>query len=90
MLLLGGKSFEVDGITVGVDHADPNLWWHGPGPVALARRPDGQAAFTFIKYKPAAVQGGGRHFADHLMVERERPGSLKEAWIRHLFANRSL
>jgi hypothetical protein len=43
---------------VGVDHADPNLWWHGPGPVALARGPDGQAAFTFIKYRPAVVQAG--------------------------------
>src|SRR5215472_6724892 len=58
MLLLGGKGFEVDGVTVGVDHADPNLWWHGPGPVALARGPDGHAAFTFIKYKPAAIQAG--------------------------------
>jgi hypothetical protein len=60
MLLLGGKGFEVDGVTVGVDHADPNLWWHGPGPVALTRGPDGQAAFTFIKYKPAAVQAGAK------------------------------
>ncbi|RIE00616.1 hypothetical protein [Cohnella faecalis] len=30
-----------------------------PGPVQLARR-DGRAAFTFIKYKPAAVTGGAK------------------------------
>lgn len=61
MLLLGSKSITVDGIQVFPDHADPNQFWYLPGPVALARRlPDRRAAFTFIKYKPAAVSGGAK------------------------------
>lgn len=60
MLLLGSRSITVEGITVFPDHADPDQFWYLPGPVQLARRPDGSQAFTFIKYKPAAVTGGAK------------------------------
>lgn len=60
MLLLGSRSITVEGITVFPDHADPDQFWYLPGPVQLARRPDGEQAFTFIKYKPAAVAGGAK------------------------------
>lgn len=61
MLLLNtARSITVDGVTVFPDHADPNQFWYLPGPVSLARRPGGQPAFTFIKYKPAAVAGGAK------------------------------
>lgn len=60
MLLLGSKTITVEGITVFPDHADPAQFWYLPGPVSLARRDDGQAVFTFIKYKPAAVAGGAK------------------------------
>ncbi len=51
----------IDGITVFFDHADPSQFWYLPGPVRLARRTeDRRAAFTFIKYKPAAVAGGAK------------------------------
>jgi hypothetical protein len=61
MLTLGNKTITVDGITVFADHADPNQFWYLPGPVALARSgPDKKAAFSFIKYKPAAVAGGAK------------------------------
>jgi hypothetical protein len=42
------------------DHADPNQFWYLPGPVSIARRLDGKPAFTFIKFKPAAVAGGAK------------------------------
>ena len=59
MLLLGSTTFTVDGIEVYADHADPNQFWYLPGPVALARKGPGKvAAFTFIKFKPAAVASG--------------------------------
>ena len=60
MLLLGSRTITVEGITVFPDHADPDQFWYLPGPVQLARRPDGEQAFTFIKYKPAAVAGGAK------------------------------
>ncbi len=61
MLTLGNKTITVEGITVFADHADPNQFWYLPGPVALARSgPDKKAAFSFIKYKPAAVAGGAK------------------------------
>lgn len=60
MLLLGSRSITVEGVTVFPDHADPDQFWYLPGPVQLARRPDGDQAFTFIKYKPAAVAGGAK------------------------------
>ena len=60
MLLLGSRSITVEGVTVFPDHADPDQFWYLPGPVALRRRDDGRAAFTFIKYKPAAVGGGAK------------------------------
>jgi hypothetical protein len=61
MLLLGKPVTTVDGLEVYADHADPDLFWVLPGPVSLARRgQDRRAAFTFIKYKPAAVAGGAK------------------------------
>ncbi|MEL6160751.1 MAG: hypothetical protein AAFR18_16195 [Cyanobacteria bacterium J06627_32] len=61
MLLLGSTTMTVEGITVFPDHADPDQYWYLPGPVSLARRQaDKRAAFTFIKYKPAAVSAGAR------------------------------
>ena len=59
MLLLGSRTMTIEGITIFPDHADPSQFWYLPGPVQLARR-DGRAAFTFIKYKPAAVAGGAK------------------------------
>lgn len=59
MLLLGSRTITIEGITIFPDHADPNQFWYLPGPVQLSRR-DGRAAFTFIKYKPAAVAGGAK------------------------------
>ena len=60
MLLLNSpRSIVVDGLTVFPDHADENQFWVLPGPVQLGkRRADGRASFTFIKFKPAAVQAG--------------------------------
>lgn len=61
MLLLGSKTMTIEGITVFFDHADPSQFWYLPGPVRLARRTaDRRAAFTFIKYKPAAVASGAK------------------------------
>lgn len=60
MLLLNSpRSIVIDGLTVFPDHADENQFWVLPGPVQLGRRrSDGRASFTFIKFKPAAVQAG--------------------------------
>ena len=60
MLLLNSpRTLVVDNITVFPDHADENQFWVLPGPVQLARRAsDQRAQFTFIKYKPAAVEAG--------------------------------
>ena len=58
LLLSTARSITVDGVTIFPDHADPNQFWYLPGPVSLARKTDGQAVFTFIKYKPAAVEAG--------------------------------
>jgi hypothetical protein len=61
MLLLGSKSITVEGIQVFPDHADPNQFWYLPGPVALKRDPTThEADFTFLKFRPAAVQGGAK------------------------------
>jgi hypothetical protein len=57
MLLFGAKQIVMEGVQVFTDHADPDQFWYLPAPVALARR-EGQAAFTLIKYKPAAVAAG--------------------------------
>ncbi|WP_218034001.1 hypothetical protein, partial [Paenibacillus koleovorans] len=59
MLLLGSRTITVEGVTIFPDHADPSQFWYLPGPVQLARR-DGQGVFTFIKYKPAAVEAGAK------------------------------
>ena len=61
------------------DHADPDQFWYLPAPVCLARRgADNEAAFTFIKYKPAVVQAGveGGGF---LMFYTEEPRRLRAA-----------
>jgi hypothetical protein len=58
VLRLGEGVETIEGITVYPDHADPSQYWCLPGPVSLARRADGHAQFTFIKYKPAAVEAG--------------------------------
>ncbi|NTU82804.1 MAG: hypothetical protein HGA45_26130, partial [Chloroflexales bacterium] len=59
LLLNSSKTITVDGVTVFPDHADPNQFWYLAAPVKLARRrADDRAQFTFIKYKPAAVQAG--------------------------------
>jgi hypothetical protein len=59
MLQFGAKTFTIDGVTVFSDHADPLQFWFLPAPVDLARRPpDKRAAFTLIKWKPAAVAAG--------------------------------
>ena len=65
MLKLGTGMETIDGVTVFPDHADPEQWWYLPGPVALSRREDGRANFSFIKFKPAAVEGakGGGYLA---------------------------
>ena len=61
MLLLGAKSITVEGVEVFPDHANPDMFWCLPSPVALERKgPDQDAAFTMIKYKPAAVAGGAK------------------------------
>lgn len=60
MLMLGGRSITVEGITVFPDHADQDQFWYLPGPVQLARDQQDQASFTFIKYKPAAVSAGAK------------------------------
>lgn len=60
MLLLGSKSFTVDGVTVFTDHRTDDLWVL-PSDVSLATDPlTGKPKFTFIKYKPAAVAGGAK------------------------------
>lgn len=60
MLLLGSRTITVEGITVFPDHADPDQFWYLPGPVQLGDLPSKEKAFTFIKYKPAAVAGGAK------------------------------
>lgn len=61
MLLLGSKTITIEGITVFPDHANPDKFWYLPGPISLARgKSDRRHAFTFIKYKPAAVDGGAK------------------------------
>jgi hypothetical protein len=61
MQQLGAATITVDGVTVFSDHADPNQFWYLPSPVALAKRQsDGRPAFTFIKWRPAAVEAGAK------------------------------
>lgn len=60
MLLLGAKTFTIDGVTVFADHADQNQFWYLPGPVSIAKRDDGSPDFTFIRYKPAVVSAGAK------------------------------
>ena len=63
MMQLGSTSFVVDGVQVFHDHADPNVFWYLPAPVAIGTRPDGSPAFTLMIFKPAPVgqvtKGGG-------------------------------
>src|SRR5215813_7262474 len=82
LLLSAARTITVDGITVYPDHADPNQFWYLPGPVSLAKRADGQASFTFIKYKPAAVEGGAKGggfvmFTTSLKLDRGTEGRIK-------------
>jgi len=58
VLRLGDGVQTIEGVTVFPDHADKSVYWYLAAPVSLARRQDGHAQFTFIKYKPAAVEGG--------------------------------
>lgn len=60
MLQLGSTSFVVDGVQVFHDHADPNVFWYLPAPVALGTRPDGEEAFTLMIFKPAPGGAGAR------------------------------
>lgn len=60
MQQLGAATITVDGVTVFSDHADPNQFWYLPSPVSLAKRQDGSPAFTFIKWRPAAVEAGAK------------------------------
>ncbi|MGV9868065.1 hypothetical protein [Rhodococcus koreensis] len=60
MLLLGSRTITVEGVTVFPDHADPDQFWYLPAPVQLGDLPSGEKAFTFIKYRPAAVTGGAK------------------------------
>ena len=81
LLLSAAKTITVDGVTVFPDHADPNQFWYLPGPVGLAKRKDGQAVFTFIKYKPAAVEagvkgGGFVMFATNLKLDSGTEGRI--------------
>ena len=64
MLLLGSKTFTIDGMTIFSDHADPNQFWYLPAPVALETRPDGKdLQLSLLVYRPevaaAGVKGGG-------------------------------
>ncbi|MFJ8536819.1 hypothetical protein [Streptomyces sp. NPDC093591] len=63
MLQLGSRAFDIDGVTVFHDHADPHQFWYLATQVALGKRPDGSPAFSLIHYKPAVaeagVEGGG-------------------------------
>src|SRR2546426_7379882 len=82
LLLSAPRTITVDGIPVFPDHADPNQFWYLPGPVSLTRRTDGQSVFTFIKYKPAAVEGGAKGggfvmFATSLKLDRATEGRVK-------------
>ncbi|HMF89472.1 MAG TPA: hypothetical protein VKL40_02430 [Candidatus Angelobacter sp.] len=81
LLLSAPRTIIVDGVTVFPDHADPNQFWYLPGPVTLARRPDNQADFTLIKYKPAAVEGGAKGggfvmFSTCLKLDRATEGKI--------------
>ncbi|MFE0148340.1 hypothetical protein ACFWY5_14445 [Nonomuraea sp. NPDC059007] len=63
MLQLGSQTFEVDGVTVFRDHADPDQFWYLATEVVLRTRSDGRAAFSFLQYRPdvkdAGIEGGG-------------------------------
>ncbi|MEX5710280.1 hypothetical protein AB1484_18715 [Parafrankia sp. FMc6] len=63
MLQLASGTFDVDGVTVFPDHADPLQFWYLATRVALGRRPDGSPAISLIEYRPAVaeagVEGGG-------------------------------
>src|SRR5262245_30317389 len=95
MLLLGGKTFTVDGITVFSDHADPNQYWYLPAPVALEKRGDDpkEPQFTFIKFREvptgssgaSAVKGGGYlAFTAALPLDPDEERTIL-AQVRHNF-----
>jgi hypothetical protein len=58
MLQLGSATFDIDGVTVCRDHADPDQFWYLASRVVLDKRPDGSPAFSLLKWKPAAVEAG--------------------------------
>ncbi|GAA4036376.1 hypothetical protein GCM10022247_72650 [Allokutzneria multivorans] len=55
-----GTQFEVDGVQVFADHADPAQFWYLATQVRLGRGTDGGPAFSMIKYRPAVAEGGVR------------------------------
>jgi len=83
MLVLGSATFTIDGVTIFKDHADPDQFWYLAAPVTLARRPiDQRASFTFIKYKPKAVEAGkGGGFLLFTTEVKLTPGSILETKI---------
>src|SRR5712671_5106433 len=86
MLLLGSKTFTVDGITVFSDHADPNQFWYLPAPVGLESRDDGEPQFTLITSRPAVVQAGVKG-GGYLMFTASLPvDPLTESQIRSRIA----
>ncbi len=88
MQQLGTSTLVVDGVTVYSDHADPNHFWYLPAPVRISRRrDDGRAALTFIRYRPAAVEGGARGggflmFETDLRLEPDQERRIRSAVSR--------
>ncbi|HZS36994.1 MAG TPA: hypothetical protein VFF06_09210 [Polyangia bacterium] len=58
MLVLGGRTFTLGGVTVFSDHADASQFWYLPAPVTLATGADGEPQLSFLKYRPAVVAAG--------------------------------
>jgi hypothetical protein len=91
MILLADNCLTVEGVTVYPDHANQNMFWWLAAPVALADRSDGadgtMKAFTFLKFKPAAVSAGvkGGGFAMFTLALKLPPGL--EGKIRSQIAN---
>src|SRR5438067_863921 len=60
MLVLGGRTLTLGGVTVLGDHADASQFYYLPSTVGLANGDDGEPLFTFLKYRPAVVASGER------------------------------